>query len=156
MLKQTTRERLQAVIRNPEFPYISVDISDKKMFHASGKGEPTFYVDINIHTEGESGLDTLLKLIPEIAITERTPSRVEHSDHISVGECARGALEGAEVNFWSTFYKIPLEKPSAPTESPKEISHPDCTINVTKVESLLEPWTLEQITRNEARKCVNN
>ena len=35
----------------------------------------------------------------------------------------------------------------APTsiEAPEEIYHPKHTINVTKVESLLDPWYLEQI-----------
>ena len=31
------------------------------------------------------------------------------------------------------------------TEGIEEILHPDCVINVTKVQSLLEPWYLEQI-----------
>ena len=42
----------------------------------------------------------------------------------------------------------------APTsiEAPKEITHPDCIINVTKVQSLLEPWYLEQILRDGGGK----
>ena len=156
MLKPETREKLQALVHYPEFTGISVSILDRKIFHDSSNGEPTFYTDVDIHAGGESSLSLLVGFIPEISITVREPNRYEHLDHISVGEYARGTLEGAKVNFWSTFYKMPKEMPSAPTESPREISHPDCTINVTKVESLLEPWTLEQITRNEARKCVRN
>ena len=38
---------------------------------------------------------------------------------------------------------------SAVTEAPKEINHPDCTINVAKVESLLEPWHVKQILREK-------
>lgn len=37
------------------------------------------------------------------------------------------------------------KKPSAPTEDPKEISHVNSTIDVSKVESLIEPWTDEEI-----------
>ena len=36
--------------------------------------------------------------------------------------------------------KVPLSE-----EAPKEISHPDCIVNVTKVQSLLEPWYVEQV-----------
>jgi len=35
------------------------------------------------------------------------------------------------------------------TEAPQEISHPKCVINVTKVQSLLEPWYLEQVLREK-------
>lgn len=39
------------------------------------------------------------------------------------------------------------------TEGTEEISHPKCTVNVTKVQSLLEPWYLEQILEEKgARK----
>ena len=31
------------------------------------------------------------------------------------------------------------------TEGTEEILHPDCMLNVTKAQSLLEPWYLEQI-----------
>ena len=37
------------------------------------------------------------------------------------------------------------------TEGTEEICHPDCMINVTKAQSLLEPWPLEQISRRERR-----
>ena len=40
----------------------------------------------------------------------------------------------------------------AQTEAPKEILHPDCMINVTKVQSLLDPWYLEQILREKGSK----
>ena len=38
------------------------------------------------------------------------------------------------------------------TEGPEEIVHPKHTINVTKVESLLEPWYLEQILREKGKR----
>ena len=42
---------------------------------------------------------------------------------------------------------IPYKVKKAPTsiEAEEEILHPDCIVNVTKVQSLLEPWYLEQI-----------
>lgn len=43
-----------------------------------------------------------------------------------------------------------IKKPSAPTESPNQNLQSKCTINVTKVESFLEPWFLERIL-NEKR-----
>ena len=146
MLKPETREKLQALVQHPEFANdISVYIKDQKIFHDSNKGEPTFYTDVDIHASGESSLSLLVGFIPEIVITVREPNRCEHSDHISVGEYARGTLEGAKVSYWSTFYKIPKEKPSATTESPKETNHLDCIINVAKDESSLEPWYVEKI-----------
>jgi len=113
LLKRETRERLQALVQHPDFAYISVEVSDKKMHHASDKGKPTFYTDVNIHTEGEGALTRLISLVPEISIVESQSNRVEHSDCMSFGEYAKGTLEGAMVSFWSTFRKIPKEK--APT-----------------------------------------
>lgn len=40
------------------------------------------------------------------------------------------------------------KKPLLQTEAPKEICHPDCMINVTKVQSLLDPWYVEQIFKD--------
>ena len=41
-----------------------------------------------------------------------------------------------------------VKKPSTAMESDKKINHLDCTVNVTKVQSLLEPWYLEQVLRD--------
>ena len=45
-----------------------------------------------------------------------------------------------------TFYT--KKKPLLQTEAVEEINHLDCTVNVTKVQSLLEPWYVEQILRD--------
>lgn len=39
------------------------------------------------------------------------------------------------------------KKDSSPQGAPKENSHLDCTIDLSKVESLLEPWTREQLEK---------
>lgn len=44
---------------------------------------------------------------------------------------------------------VDAKKPSAPTESPKEISHLDCTINLSKVEPLVDRAWAEEVLRNE-------
>ena len=44
------------------------------------------------------------------------------------------------------------KNPLLQTEGPKEILHPDCIVNVTKVQSLLEPWYLEQIIEERGGK----
>ena len=139
MLKQSTREKLQALVQYPDFAYISVEIADKKMFHIMDKGQPVFYTDVNIHTEGERSLDRLIKLMPEISITECEPNRVEHSDRISYGEFARGTLEDAKFSYWSTFYTGPKEIAPAPTEAINE--------NIL-IDSTTE-WTTEEILRQE-------
>ena len=41
-----------------------------------------------------------------------------------------------------------VKKPSTAMESDGKINQPKCTINVTKVESLLEPWYVEQVLRD--------
>ena len=46
-----------------------------------------------------------------------------------------------------------VKKPPALTEGSEEILHPDCMINVTKVQSLLDPWYVEQII--EERRVRN-
>ena len=38
-----------------------------------------------------------------------------------------------------------VKKPLLQTEAVEEILHPDCIVNVTKAQSLLDPWPLEQI-----------
>jgi len=46
--------------------------------------------------------------------------------------------------------ELGMKKPSAPTESHQENSHLDCTIDVSKVESLMDPAYLREVLRNEA------
>ena len=43
-----------------------------------------------------------------------------------------------------------IKRPSAPTESPREINQLHSTIDVSKVEDLMKPWTIEEILRREA------
>lgn len=140
MLKQSTREKLQTLVQHPDFAYINVEVSDRKMFHPMDKGKPSFFTDVNIHTDGELSLDRLVRLMPEISITEREPNRVEHSDHISFGEYARGTVEDANFNFWSTFETMPKEKAPASTEAIRK--------NIL-TNSTTEPWTTEEILRQE-------
>ena len=37
------------------------------------------------------------------------------------------------------------KKAPLPEEAPQELCHSDCIINITKAQSLLEPWYVEQI-----------
>jgi|GEM_PF-2803670 len=140
MLKQSTREKLQTLVQHPDFAYINVDIADRKMFHSMDRGKPSFSTDVNIHTDGEQSLDRLLRLMPEIAITERRPNRVVQSDHISFGEYACGTLEDAMFRFWSTFETMPKEIAPASTEALKK--------NIL-TNSTTETWTTEEILRQE-------
>ena len=47
-----------------------------------------------------------------------------------------------------TLINLVMKKPSTAMESDKKINHPKCMLNVTKVQSLLEPWYVEQILRD--------
>ena len=42
-----------------------------------------------------------------------------------------------------------VKKALLQAEPEEEICHPDCMINVTKVQSLLEPWYVERILREK-------
>ena len=76
---------------------------------------------------------------------ESTMGEIHTTAALKVDRIAR-ALIGLE-HAWNA------KKPLLQTEAPREILHPDCIINVTKVESLLEPWYLEQILEERrARK----
>ena len=47
-----------------------------------------------------------------------------------------------------TLINLVMKKAPAPTEAVEKINHPKHTINVSKVESLLEPWYVEQVLRD--------
>jgi hypothetical protein len=44
------------------------------------------------------------------------------------------------------------KKAPAVTEAVEEICHPDCIVNVTKVQSFLEPWYVERILREKGKR----
>ena len=44
-----------------------------------------------------------------------------------------------------TLINLVMKKAPAQTEAPKEICHPQCIVNVTKAQSLLDPWYVEKI-----------
>lgn len=80
MLKQSTRERLQSLVQQPDF-IGSVSIVDKKMFHKHNNGKPTFYVDVNIHG-GKNALETIAELLPDLKITDIHEFRTDHGDRL--------------------------------------------------------------------------
>ena len=72
---------------------------------------------------------------------ESTMGEIHTTAALKVDRIAR-ALIGLE-HAWNA------KKSSSPQGAPKEICHPDCMINVTKVQSLLEPWYVERILREK-------
>ena len=44
-----------------------------------------------------------------------------------------------------TLINLVMKKTPTSIEAVEKVIHPKCTVNVTKVQSLLEPWYLEQI-----------
>lgn len=50
-----------------------------------------------------------------------------------------------------TLINLVMKKSPTAMEDPREISHPDCITNVTKDESKLKPWFVEQIPRDAWR-----
>ena len=71
---------------------------------------------------------------------ESTMGEIHTTAALKVDRIAR-ALIGLE-HAWN------VKKPLLQTEAEEEICHPDCMINVTKVQSLLDPWYLEQILKD--------
>lgn len=62
------------------------------------------------------------------------------------------ALKAVEKTFSDNslpMYHPDVKKASASTESPRENSHPYCTIDARKVESLLDPAYLREILKQE-------
>ena len=68
---------------------------------------------------------------------ESTIGEIHTTAALKVDRIAR-ALIGLE-HAWNA------KRPLLQTEAEEEILHPDCMINVTKAQSLLDPWYLEQI-----------
>ena len=62
----------------------------------------------------------------------------------SVDEDVDGDYYSIDVD-GETLINLMMKKAPTSIEAPKEILHPDCIVNVTKVQSLLEPWYVEQI-----------
>ena len=120
MLKQSTREKLQALILHPDFTgNISVDISDRKIIHKHC--EPTLGVDVNIHADGRNVFDLLGELVPEMQVFNRRPYETNHETYICSGELSEGLIEESRVNIWAKHAEVPIEKTPAPTEVPGEI-----------------------------------
>jgi hypothetical protein len=102
MLKQQTRERLQALVQNPNFVG-SVHIKDKKMIHSTKNGVPTFYVDVDIFGEGFNVFAVLAELYPDMKLTSIEPYETDHGDYLSFGSFGKGTIEKAEVRVWATY-----------------------------------------------------
>jgi len=126
MLKQETRERLQALVQHPDFVG-SVSIADKKMFHKHNGGKPTFYVDVNIHGKGQQVLHILYELFPDLKITDVRKYRTDHGDTYAFGDTADGIIESARVNIWAQHGEVQKEKAPAPTGATLEIIQPNYT-----------------------------
>lgn len=137
MLKQQTRERLQALVQNPEFVG-SVHISDKKYLHASDKGKPTFRVSVDIHADGFNIFTILALDFPDMKVGNVESYETDQGDFFTFGSFARATIEEATVNIWATYGR--KEKPSAPTESIEELTQPEYTTT----------WSPEEILRQEA------
>jgi hypothetical protein len=125
MLNQTTRKKLQALVRHPEFDIVRIE--DQKMMFAHKEGKPTFYVNVKIHAHGENVFSVLAELMPELKLSKIQPYETDHGDYISFGDVAGGTIEGAAVTIWATKGEKVIEKDPAPTESNEKIIQPDYT-----------------------------
>ncbi|MDQ7094173.1 hypothetical protein REC12_11290 [Desulfosporosinus sp. PR] len=114
LLKRETRERLQALVQNPNF-IGTVEISDTKYLHASKKGEPTFRVKINIHDDGSNTFSLLAELFPDMEVFNIRPYETDMGSYYIFGSTAEGRIEKATVDIWSRHEE--REKASAPTET---------------------------------------
>jgi hypothetical protein len=120
MLKQATRENIQALVQFPEFDL--VNIQDQKMMHSHNEGKPTFYVHVNIHAHGQNVFSALAQLIPELQVSKVEPFQTDHGDYISYGDIAVGRIEEANVTLWATIGETPIEKAPLPEGATLEIS----------------------------------
>lgn len=79
---------------------------------------------------------------------------IRYCDHVLAKQIDE--IDNAIRAFDEAFYDESLpwdtmdtKKPSAPTESPKKIHQPDCTINLAKVEPFVDREMAEEVLRNE-------
>lgn len=147
MLQQLTRERLQYLVKHPNFD--SVVINDQKIIHSHNNGEPSFYVSVNVHAHGLDVFNLLGLIIPELQVGDMKPFQTEHIDNITFGSIARGRLEGADVTIWANIGEIPKEKAPTAMGATGENSHPNCTIDASKVEPFVDLVMAEKILINE-------
>jgi hypothetical protein len=126
MLKQSTRERLQLLIQHPDFEG-SVHIVDKKMFHRMDNGEPTFYVDVNIHAEGSEVFTLLAVQFPEMQVTNVRDFNVDLGEKITYGKMADGKIEEAEVIIWANYGEAVKEKAPIAVGAVLKNTHSDYT-----------------------------
>ena len=140
-MSKVTAELLMAIVslsKNHEIDFVSIN-SD----HRSDQ------IHISISTSLDSRIeiveDKLLTLFPTVVYTDEPYITRDRGEGVlTILQEINVGVENVHVTL-HTHTTREKEMPSAPTESPREISHPDCTINVTKVESLLEPWYVEKI-----------
>jgi len=114
MLKQQTRERIQALVKHPDFTG-SVSIEDKKIFHKHNNGNPKFYVDVNIHGKGPKVLTVIAELLPDMKISDVRGFRTEHESTYTFGDIADGVIESAKVTIWAQYGEVQKEAAPAPT-----------------------------------------
>jgi len=69
-------------------------------------------------------------------------------EKVSAVSAALGAINEVWDDKSLPYDYADVKKAPLPEEVPKEILHPDCIVNVTKVQSFLEPWYLERILRD--------
>lgn len=110
----------------------------------------------------------LYKEVGKMDIDNNSSSKVERGIRVAIGSAAassavwhrvlgrsgpmsNGAFLAAlleEVKIKRAFAEQ-TKKPSAPTEDPKELSHLDCTIDLAKVEPLVDREMAEEVLRKE-------
>ncbi|MDP4128283.1 MAG: hypothetical protein Q8912_15300 [Bacillota bacterium] len=111
-LSQSTRQRLQALVQNPNF-LGSVYIADRK-FESLGK---QFYVvNVEIHSDGLNTWALLAELFPDMNLNpiEHYETEHDHAQTISFGDYTKGKIEDAEVRVWASYGERPIKK--APIE----------------------------------------
>lgn len=115
---------LKTLVKNPLINQVSIDIHSNNLLRVTV---------ISVDDADFNSVDALLEDV------------FPHKEYRgSVGEDVDGDYYSIDVD-GETLINLMMKKAPTSIEATKEICHPDCIINVTKVESLLEPWYLEQI-----------
>ena len=130
MKKLTANQLLdiQNLVDNPLIEMASID------FHANGLMRVTVVSCLNAEW---NPVDAILEEIFP-GMEYRGPSvHVKNNEMYSIG------YNGV------TLINLVMKKTPTSIEATREILHPDCMINVTKVQSLLEPWYVEQILKDK-------
>jgi hypothetical protein len=115
---------LKILSKNPQINQVSIDM------HSDG------LLRVTVISTDDTDFDSVDALLEDA---------FPHKEYLgSVDEDVDGDYYSIDVD-GETLINLMMKKSPTAMEDPREIIHPDCMTNVTKKQSKLKPWLVEQI-----------